>query len=65
LDGYQELMLQTPAANAADVNFGNNAAQPGILVSTGDRIFFRRPGNLNNVWVIGNGTDALIVIVSQ
>lgn len=55
------VIIQAPAANAADANFGTNSIQPAFIIPGGSAEV--RLTDLKNLYVKGNGTDTLIVLV--
>ena len=55
------IILQCPAGNAANVNFGTKASQPAFILPGGSAEI--RLSNLKDVYIKGNGTDTLIVMV--
>ena len=64
-DEVTMLILQSPAANAAVVNFGDSKDQPFELSAAGERFPFPLQGddriNLNDLYISGTGGDILSV----
>ena len=56
------ILMETPAANAAVVNFGGPDGQPATLAAAGEKIILAIQ-SLKNVWVKGTTGDDLIIMV--
>lgn len=53
------IILQCPSTNVADVNFGTKAKQPLFLQANGSAEL--EHSSLDDVHIVGNGTDLLIL----
>jgi len=63
ISGITEVILQSIVGNAANVNFGNSAAQPGFLL-TGTTITLT-VDSLKNTFIKGNGADFVAILVTH
>jgi hypothetical protein len=59
--GSEEVILQAPAGNAANLNFGSAADQSGFIIPGGSAAL--EIGSLKNLHVKGNGSDSVIILV--
>lgn len=59
--GTEEIILQAPAGNSSNINFGTKAAQPGYIIPGGSASL--EVGSLRNVYVKGDGSDTVIILV--
>ena len=55
------VILQCPAGNGGNITFGTKAAQPAFIVPGGSAEV--RLTNLRDLYVLGDGSDTLIVLV--
>ena len=55
------VILQCPAGNGGNINFGTEAAQPAILLPNGSAEL--RLTNLKDLYVVGDGADVCVVVV--
>jgi len=62
-DRCDSLTMQAPAANSADVTFGDQANQIMIIIAGGSATVGHR--NLATIFVKGNGTDTLNILVTR
>lgn len=58
-----EIMLQCPAANGGNINFGTKASQPGFIIPGGNATI--HVNSLKNLYVKGDGVDSLILLVTR
>jgi hypothetical protein len=58
-----DLLLQAPVANAANIFFGTKMSQPGILLPGGTLSL--EGVSLADTYVVGNGSDSLIILVTR
>lgn len=61
IKGAQPLILQCAAGNAANANFGSSSEQPAFIVPGGSAEL--RESALKDVYVSGNGSDTMAVLV--
>lgn len=55
------IILQCPVGNTGNINFGTEAKQPAFISATGSAELAHSA--LGDVFVKGNGTDTLILVI--